>query len=510
MRRIFHLLLGLAGLLNLAVIALNLGSAATMILGVAGLFLLGGAALYLERRVLPSLASLHQCTAAHAAGQNTPPIADLPIELDILGRDIAELGRKFMEKSVLNDTVLHNLMMPMAIVDNKGRIEWLNAPMVRLTEQDGAPESFQGRLFSEFFYNDQCETICDKAIRAKDKQFAKTEMQSRKNNTKYISIASFPLVNASGEIRGAFTSVMDFTNIKLKEDQILAQNERIATGARQALNIAHEVTELAGQLLNQVTGASQDVELQQMRTAEVATAIDQMNATILEVARNAGSASQAASKTESTGSDGARIVGEVIQVMDQVNTRAGQLKSEMSTLGTQAEGIGRIMAVINDIADQTNLLALNAAIEAARAGAAGRGFAVVADEVRKLAEKTMQATSEVSQYIRAIQDSARTSIQATEGTAQVIGQATELSQAANDSLAAILRLISETNDQIRAIATATEEQSAASEQIGRSTNEVNSIAENTVQVMHDFKTGVDNLRTLAMELDQAMEQMQQR
>jgi methyl-accepting chemotaxis protein len=91
----------------------------------------------------------------------------------------------------------------------------------------------------------------------------------------------------------------------------------------------------------------------------------------------------------------------------------------------------------------------------------------------------------------------------------VIVQATELSRAANESLGTILSLIGETNDQVRAIATATEEQSAASEQIGRSTSEVNSIAEDTVRAMRDFESGMGNLRDLAMELDQAMEQMQQ-
>jgi methyl-accepting chemotaxis protein len=510
MRRYFHLLLSLASLLNLAVIILNTDDLPTLALGAAGLLILGGAAFYLERLVLPALTNLRHCAAAFASGrQDARCSGDLPPELNALRETITTLGQDYVEKSSLNDTILHNLITPMAIVDATGCIAWINDSMIRLTEQEGAPEAFHGQHFSEFFYNERRETISDKVIRAKEKQFAKAEMKSHKNNTKYISIASFPLVGARGEVRGAFTSVMDFTNIKLKEDQILAQNERIARGARQALDIAHKVAELAGQLRDQVTGASQGVGLQQMRTAEVATAIDQMNATILEVARNASSASQAASQTETTVSDGARIVGEVIQVMDQVNTKADQLKTEMGALGSQAEGIGRIMAVINDIADQTNLLALNAAIEAARAGSAGRGFAVVADEVRKLAEKTMQATSEVSQYIRAIQDSTRASIQSTDGTAQVIGQATELSRAANESLAAILRLIGATNDQIRAIATATEEQSAASEQIGRSTNEVNSIAEDTVRVMRDFETGVANLRSMAMELDQAMEQMQQ-
>lgn len=481
------------------VLALTLGAMAAVILLLV----------VVDRQVLSGLRRLTQACDAVSAGREFSSPATASSELRALSEKIQTLGQALREKTAFVDMLLTSIITPMLIVDAKGRIEWLNESMVRLTEQDGKPDAFFGQRAGEFFYGEARETVSEKAIQTGQKQFVKGQMTSRKGNIKYISIASTPILDADGKVRGAFSTIMDFTNIKLKEDHILAQNERIATGARQALEIAHKVAELSSRLGEHVAGASQGVGLQQMRTTEVATAIDEMNATILEVARNASAASQAASRTESTVSEGARIVGEVIQVMDQVNAKAGELKSEMGTLGTQAEGIGRIMAVINDIADQTNLLALNAAIEAARAGAAGRGFAVVADEVRKLAEKTMQATSEVSQYIRAIQDSARTSIQATDGTAVVISQATELSRAANESLGTILTLIGETNDQVRAIATATEEQSAASEQIGRSTNEVNSIAEDTVRAMREFETGVNNLRDLALSLDAAMERMQQ-
>ena len=117
--------------------------------------------------------------------------------------------------------------------------------------------------------------------------------------------------------------------------------------------------------------------------------MNEMNATVQEVARNASAASAASAETRTNAEGGANIVEQALTSIGQVQTVSLALKDDMAQLNEHAKSITQIMNVISDIADQTNLLALNAAIEAARAGDAGRGFAVVADEVRKLAEKTM-------------------------------------------------------------------------------------------------------------------------
>ena len=132
----------------------------------------------------------------------------------------------------------------------------------------------------------------------------------------------------------------------------------------------------------------------------------------------------------------------------------------MGELGKQAQGIGQIITVIEDIADQTNLLALNAAIEAARAGEAGRGFAVVADEVRKLAEKTMSATREVVDFVGAIQDCAQKNVVATDSAVKLVEESTGLAGQSGEALHAIVGMVQRTADQVRAIATASEEQSS--------------------------------------------------
>ena len=223
------------------------------------------------------------------------------------------------------------------------------------------------------------------------------------------------------------------------------------TGVSSVLGSASE------ELAAQVEQASRGAEHQMQRVSETATAMEEMNATVLEVARNAGEAAGSAEGARDKALAGQSMVRDVVAGIGQVQQTADQLKADMAELGRQAEDIGRVMTVINDIADQTNLLALNAAIEAARAGDAGRGFAVVADEVRKLAEKTMLATKEVGQAISGIQNGTRRNVDHVEETVHHVQQVTRLATESGESLGGIVNLVASVSDQVRSIATASEE-----------------------------------------------------
>ena len=243
------------------------------------------------------------------------------------------------------------------------------------------------------------------------------------------------------------------------------------------------------------------------RLAETATAMEEMNSSVLEVAKNAGLAADVSTSTRQKATDGAAVVSQSVAGIQEVQSQSLALKDDMVQLDEHAKAINQIMSVISDIADQTNLLALNAAIEAARAGEAGRGFAVVADEVRKLAEKTMTSTIEVSNAIKAIQTSTDQSTQQVEQAVRNIAQATEFSNKSGESLQEILQMVEHTADEVRAIATASEEQSAASEEITRSIAEVNSITSSTSEAMREAAKGLESLRRRSQDLIRLIDEM---
>ena len=193
--------------------------------------------------------------------------------------------------------------------------------------------------------------------------------------------------------------------------------------------------------------------------------------------------------------------------MDEVQAETIGLKTNMDTLSVHAQAINEIMTVISDIADQTNLLALNAAIEAARAGEAGRGFAVVADEVRKLAEKTMSSTQDVGKAIQAIQESSKEGVRRMDQAVGKVNLAADLAEKCGAALAEILSLAEQTADQVRSIATASEEQSASSEEIARSVEHVNTIASETSQAMGEASKAVSELAAQAQNLARIITQL---
>ena len=272
-----------------------------------------------------------------------------------------------------------------------------------------------------------------------------------------------------------------------------AKRQGMLQAAAQLEGIAAEAIASSKVLSDKIEQASTGSGIQRDRTAEAATAMEEMNATVYEVARNAAQAAASSEQAKSNAVEGADVVESVIQAIGEVARKSTILTDSLNQLGERAKGIGRVMNVITDIADQTNLLALNAAIEAARAGDAGRGFAVVADEVRKLAEKTMVATKEVGDVVAAIQQGTAENIKGMGEASEAVQRSTELATVAGGALKSILGIAEATADQVRSIATASEQQSATSEEINRGTEEITQVAERNALLMEEASQAVENL-----------------
>jgi len=315
-----------------------------------------------------------------------------------------------------------------------------------------------------------------------------------------LAVNAVPLHNLAGKADGFMEIMTDVTEVREAQATMLQV-------AQEAMALADRVAAASEELSAQVEEVSRGAEMQRERVESTATAMNEMNSTVLEVARNAGHASEQSEETRKKAGAGAELVNKVVNSINGVNTVALGLQDNMKELGQQAESIGGVMNIISDIADQTNLLALNAAIEAARAGEAGRGFAVVADEVRKLAEKTMDATQEVGGNIHAIQHSARTNISEVSNAVQNIGEATELANASGQALHEIVDLASSNSSVVVSIAAAAEEQSATSEEINHSLEDVSRIVVETTSGMVQASNAVQDLAQTAQELKTVMERL---
>ncbi|WP_461834034.1 cache domain-containing protein [Desulfothermus sp.] len=271
--------------------------------------------------------------------------------------------------------------------------------------------------------------------------------------------------------------------------------------------VIEHLTTASEELSAQAQEVSQNMSEQKDRITEAATAMEQMNATVLEVAKNAAQASENSDATKVKAEEGFEVVNQSVNQINKVQEISLQLSKDMEELLNQTQTIGRIINVINDIADQTNLLALNAAIEAARAGDAGRGFAVVADEVRKLAENTMAATKEVEENINHIRVSTENSNKNFQQILEAIKIATEKVEQSGKVLTEIVELAQSSADQVRSIATAAEEQSAASEEITRSIETIKDLADATSEGMEQSALAIHEMAQQAEELRQLIEKI---
>jgi methyl-accepting chemotaxis protein len=285
--------------------------------------------------------------------------------------------------------------------------------------------------------------------------------------TKSITVSGEDAIGMMGDGLDAFFEDLrkNMANISTMAQSLGDASGNLSSVSQQMAGNAEETTAQA----NVVSAASEEIS---RNVQTVATGSEEMNASIREISHNAQEA--------------ARVAASAVTVAEKTNETVGKL-------GTSSAEIGEVVKVINSIAEQTNLLALNATIEAARAGEAGKGFAVVANEVKELANQTGKATEEISGKIQAIQNDTKGAV---------------------DAIAEISQVINQINDISNTIASAVEEQTATTAEIGRNvgeaakgSSEINQNISGVAQAAENTSQGVSQAQDAAQQLSQMAEDL---
>ncbi len=445
-----------------------------------------------------------------AAGDLEARLAmELSAEMGSLAASIRAMVDKLKNELEFARGILDSVTMPCVVADPDGTVLLVNRWLAHFLGEGKAPEEYVGLSLERAFTGHAPVPRTLRTVLTRREIITNEAYEGTYSGGErfYVKIDAAPVSAGDGRMLGVFAMLATLTKVKIQQEALAERNRLIAEVAATAEDIAGRLSGNARALAERIDRTGAGVGSQRQRTEETARAMEQMNATVLEVAQNAGLAAGSAEEAKAKARDGSEMVREVVAAIEEVSSLAGTLRADMATLGERAEGIGRVLEVISDIADQTNLLALNAAIEAARAGEAGRGFAVVADEVRKLAEKTMTATREVGQAIESVQEGARRGNRETARAADAAARSAGLAEQAGAALGAIVGMVEGTADQVRAIATAAEEQSATATQINRATEEVREVAKDIGQGMEAAVVAVRGLNDEAGELSELIVQM---
>ncbi len=258
----------------------------------------------------------------------------------------------------------------------------------------------------------------------------------------------------------------------------------------------------------QVQGSSGEIEnateRQNEAAARTASAVQQLTVSIHEVAEHARETNRVTAEADKVAHDGVQRIADATQEMELIVMHVNEAVEQIRQLEARSMDVGNIVKAIKEIADQTNLLALNAAIEAARAGEHGRGFAVVADEVRKLAERTRGETQRIAATIGAIQKDIHGAVVKMHQSGEQVGGSAVMVKELSDLLTHIRHTVKVTTRHIGDIVKATTEQSHASSEIARNTQEIAVMAEQSHASACSTSESARELTTLAGHLSQSV------
>ncbi|BCL76240.1 methyl-accepting chemotaxis protein [Jeongeupia sp. HS-3] len=294
----------------------------------------------------------------------------------------------------------------------------------------------------------------------------------------------------AGQIGAAFFSLIDrFRNI--------LQEVRQGTG-----EVSGEIVDLARNMqVIENSSATQN----QSAMATAAT-VEQISASITQVSTHLSDVTLLSEQAHQLTQAGRSAVDRATDEMKHIAASVNESTQRVQALGERSKQISSLVSTIRDIADQTNLLALNAAIEAARAGESGRGFAVVADEVRKLAERTGEATQQITRMTDAIAHDTGEAVQGIQGVSDLALKGVALVGEAGATVAGLDERTQEVSNILGDIAHTSGEQSRASQDIARNVEAISQTGHQNTRAIGDIAAASQRLAAMAGRLDEAVAQ----
>lgn len=301
------------------------------------------------------------------------------------------------------------------------------------------------------------------------------------------------------------------TQVATSADQISVSAVQIAKGAETQSSSTDETSSTMVEMASQIDNVAKSAQNLATNVDETSSSIQEMASSVEQVAKNAEVLLTSVDETGSTieqMTTSLKTVADRVKVVDNASREAAKMAGEggaelsrvINGIGSSSKDIGKIVKIIEEIADQTNLLALNAAIEAARAGEAGKGFAVVAEEVKRLAERSMNSTREISNFVETVQKDVNQAVDLTgnvlkrivesvDKSTNMVGEVYSSTQEQSTGAAQIVKVTTNMQNVTREMATAARQQATGAREIMKAVEIMNRMTQQVADATSEQKRG---------------------